>query len=88
MYVFESNMEELKYNRSKVLSKPRILIYGVGQYGITVAKIALRKGWPIVGAVNRAGKKIGRDLGKVLGLDMELGITLSLIHISEPTRPY
>ena len=83
VYVFESNMEELKYNRSKVLSKPRILIYGVGQYGITVAKIALRKGWPIVGAVNRAGKKIGRDLGKVLDLDKELGITIQDCELAD-----
>jgi 4-hydroxy-tetrahydrodipicolinate reductase len=50
------------------------MIYGVGQYGGLVTRIALKKGYPIVGAVNRAGKKIGQDLGRVIGLERDLGI--------------
>jgi hypothetical protein len=82
-YVFESNMEEFKHHKTKVLKKPKILIYGVGQYGVAVAKIALKKGWPIVGAVNRAGEKIGQDLGKILGLDMELDITIQDCELAD-----
>jgi 2,4-diaminopentanoate dehydrogenase len=57
-------------------SKPRIMIYGVGQYGGLVAKLALKKGFPIVGAVNRAGKKVGQDLGRVIGLERDLGVVI------------
>lgn len=54
--------------------KPRIVIYGVGQYGGYVARFAVQKGWPIVAAFNRAGNKIGQDLGQVIGLDRNLGV--------------
>jgi 4-hydroxy-tetrahydrodipicolinate reductase len=33
----------------------------------------LKKGWPIVAAVNRAGAKIGKDLGQLAGLSEDLG---------------
>jgi 2,4-diaminopentanoate dehydrogenase len=54
--------------------KPRIVIYGAGQYGLEAARIAIEKGWPIVAAFNRAGKKIGQDLGRVAGLDRDIGV--------------
>lgn len=57
-------------------SKPRIVIYGVGQYGGYVARFAVQKGWPIVAAFNRAGDKIGRDLGQVAGLGKDLGVII------------
>ncbi len=53
---------------------PRIVIYGVGQYGGLIARLALQKGWKIVAAFNRSGDKIGKDLGRVIGLDRDLGI--------------
>jgi hypothetical protein len=43
--------------------KPRIAIYGVGQYGSLAARFAVQKGWPIVAAFNRAGSKVGQDWG-------------------------
>lgn len=52
----------------------RIVIYGVGQYGSRVARIAAEKGYSVVAAVNRAGPKIGRDLGDVAGLDRSFGV--------------
>lgn len=55
-------------------SKPRIAIYGVGQFGGMAARFALDKGWPIVAAYNRAGDKIGRDLGTLIGLGHEIGV--------------
>lgn len=56
--------------------KPRIVLYGVGQYGSHVARMALSKGWPIVAAFNRAGPKVGQDLGRVIGADRDLGIVI------------
>ena len=56
--------------------KPRIVIYGVGQYGGYVARFAVQKGWPIVAAFNRAGSKVGQDLGRVIGLDRDLGVVV------------
>lgn len=56
--------------------RARIVIYGVGQYGKRVAGIAVAKGWPIVAAVNRAGDKVGRDLGQVARLDSDVGVVV------------
>lgn len=55
---------------------PRIAIYGVGQYGSIAARIALEKGWPVVAALNRAGDKVGRDLGRLAGLDRDCGVVV------------
>ena len=55
-------------------AKPRLVIYGVGQYGSLVTKFADAKGWPIVAAYNRVGDKIGEDLGQVAGLGKDLGV--------------
>jgi 4-hydroxy-tetrahydrodipicolinate reductase len=55
---------------------PRIAIYGVGQYGAMIARLAADKGWPIAAAFNRAGPKLGRDLGQVAGLGRDLGVTV------------
>jgi 4-hydroxy-tetrahydrodipicolinate reductase len=53
-----------------------MVIYGVGQYGKRVAGIAAAKGYPIAAAVNRAGEKVGQDLGRVAGLDVDLGVVI------------
>lgn len=55
-------------------SQPRIVLYGTGQYGLEAVRIALGKGWPVVGAVNRAGAKVGQDLGRLAGLGKDLGV--------------
>jgi 4-hydroxy-tetrahydrodipicolinate reductase len=54
--------------------KPRIVIYGVGQYGAMIARLALAKDWPIVAAFNRAGPKVGQDLGRAIGLSRDIGV--------------
>jgi hypothetical protein len=56
--------------------KPKIVIYGAGYYGLEAARIALAKGWPIVAAVNRAGPKIGQDLGRIADLGRDLGVII------------
>ena len=53
---------------------PRVVIYGCGQYGGYLARFAEEKGWIIVAAFNRAGGKVGRDLGRVIGLGRDLGV--------------
>jgi hypothetical protein len=54
----------------------RIVIYGTGQYGCHIARLAKERGWQIVAAFNRAGNKIGKDLGCLAGLDQPLGVII------------
>lgn len=56
--------------------KPRIVIIGTGYFGGLVARIALEKGYSVVAAFNRAGPKVGRDLGRVAGLDRDIGVII------------
>ena len=60
--------------QQRVNQKPRIVIYGVGQFGQTIVRIANQKAWPIVAAFNRAGKKVGQDIGRLSGLDKDTGV--------------
>ncbi|MCW4027212.1 MAG: hypothetical protein NWE76_07000, partial [Candidatus Bathyarchaeota archaeon] len=58
--------------------KIRVVLYGIGAMGSLIAKeIIRRKGIEIVGAVDVAKDKIGRDLGDLLGLDTPMGVTVS-----------
>lgn len=57
-------------------AKPRIVIYGMGQFGQVIARFAVEKGWPVVAAYNRAGPKIGQDVGRLIGLDRDLGVVV------------
>jgi 4-hydroxy-tetrahydrodipicolinate reductase len=43
-----------------------ILVYGLGNVGQAVARLAAQRGW-IIHGVNRAGGKVGRDLGELTG---------------------
>jgi 2,4-diaminopentanoate dehydrogenase len=56
--------------------KPRIVIYGTGQFGQYFTRVAVQKCWSIAAAYNRAGPKIGQDLGRLAGLDRDLGVTV------------
>ncbi|OCC22888.1 hypothetical protein MB02_14035 [Croceicoccus estronivorus] len=49
-------------------SKPRLVLYGIGQFGKHVVRFAHQKGWPIVAAFNRAGAKVGQDVGELAGI--------------------
>jgi 2,4-diaminopentanoate dehydrogenase len=55
-------------------AKPRIVIYGTGYYGGLIASMALEKGWSVVAAFNRAGPKVGQDLGRIAGLGRDIGV--------------
>lgn len=56
--------------------KPRVVIYGVGYYATEAIRILIKKDWPIVAAVNRAGPKIGQDLGRVVGMPDDFGVVV------------
>lgn len=56
----------------------RVVLFGVGAVGSLIAKYLLEKdGVEIVGAVDIAKDKVGRDLGEVLGINKKLGIKIS-----------
>src|SRR5207302_10460835 len=52
--------------------------YGIGPIGAEIARLLLTKPWlRIVAAVDVDPNKIGKDLGEVIGLDREVGVTIS-----------
>ena len=59
-----------------IQSKPRIVIYGMGQFSHYITRFAVHKGWPIVAAFNRAGPKVGQDVGQLTGLGYDLGVVV------------
>jgi hypothetical protein len=64
--------------RLKLMDKIRIVLFGVGAVGAMIAKFLLGKqGLEIVGAVDVAKDKVGKDLGEVLGLGKKLGMKVS-----------
>ena len=60
------------------MEKVKVLAYGVGVVGGYIAKYLLEKeGVQVVGAVDVAKDKVGKDLGEVLGLKKKVGVTVS-----------
>jgi hypothetical protein len=60
------------------LEKVRIVVYGVGAIGSSIAKFLLEKqGTEIVGAIDVAEEKVGKDLGEVLRTGKHLGVIIS-----------
>ncbi len=60
------------------MEKVKAVLYGVGAMGSRIAKFLLEKeGVEIVGAIDVAKDKVGKDLGEILGLDKQLGIVVS-----------
>jgi 4-hydroxy-tetrahydrodipicolinate reductase len=60
------------------MRKLRVILYGVGAVGSLIAKFLLEKeGVEIVGAVDIAKNKVGKDLGEVLSIERKLGIKVS-----------
>lgn len=60
------------------MDKIRVISYGIGAVGTFIAKFMLEKeGVEIVGAIDTAKDKVGKDLGEVLGLNRKIGIKIS-----------
>lgn len=59
------------------LDKIRVILYGVGDIGSAVARHLLKKqGLEIVGAVDIAREKVGKDLGEILELNDTIGVVV------------
>ena len=52
----------------------RVLMYGLGSVGSTMARMLLERGATIVGAVIASESKDGKDVGELLGRDAPLGV--------------
>ncbi len=60
------------------MRKVQVVLYGVGAVGSLIAKYLLqKKGIKIVGAIDTAEDKVGKDLGEILGLNRKLGVQVS-----------
>jgi len=60
------------------MNKIKVVLYGVGEVGSRIARHLLEKeGIEIVGAIDMAKDKIGKDLGEVLGSGKRLGVQIS-----------
>jgi len=56
----------------------KVVIYGVGSIGERIAAVVLeKKGVKIVGAVDTAKDKVGKDLGDVIKIDKKLGVVVT-----------
>jgi hypothetical protein len=60
------------------MEKVRVVLYGVGAVGTLIGKFLLeKKGVEIIGAIDIAENKIGKDLAEILGLNRKLGVPVS-----------
>jgi len=60
------------------MDKVRVVLCGIGAVGRRIAEFLLTKeGVEIVGAIDVAKDKVGRDLGEVLGIEKKLGVAVS-----------
>jgi 4-hydroxy-tetrahydrodipicolinate reductase len=56
----------------------RIVHYGLGAIGSAIARLTTaQRGLEVVGGIDRDPAKVGHDLGDVIGLDQQLGLTVS-----------
>src|SRR5215472_8401395 len=56
----------------------RIIQFGIGPIGAAIVRLITRKGnAQLVGAIDVDPAKVGLDLGKVVGLDHDLGVVVS-----------
>ena len=66
--------------------KPRLIIHGCGNVGQRQARYCDKKGWKIVAAYNRAGDKVGKDLGQLAGLGKNIGVVVEDAEKMKLTR--
>jgi 4-hydroxy-tetrahydrodipicolinate reductase len=68
----------------------RVLILSTGQMGASIARLVLQKqGLELVGAYGRRAERAGTDLGPAVGLERDLGLSISnnLAGTIERSRP-
>jgi len=60
------------------MQKIKVALWGIGAMGMGMARILLqRRGIEIVGAIDKMESRVGQDLGRVLGLENELGVKVT-----------
>ncbi|MFX0203348.1 MAG: Gfo/Idh/MocA family oxidoreductase [Candidatus Hodarchaeota archaeon] len=60
------------------MNEIQIVIFGVGPIGQRITKVVLeKKGLKIVGAIDIAKDKVGRDLGEIIGIGKKLGVIVT-----------
>lgn len=60
------------------MEEVKVVLYGVGAVGELIARFLLEKqGVKIVGAIDVAEDKVGKDLGFILGLNEKIGVVVS-----------
>ncbi|MEA2090467.1 MAG: Gfo/Idh/MocA family oxidoreductase [Thermoproteota archaeon] len=60
------------------MEKLRVVLFGVGAMGSRIAQFLLeKKGVQVVGAIDIAKQKVGKDLGEVLGIGKQFGVIVS-----------
>ena len=59
------------------MTQIRAIVYGVGLSNRIATRLMVEDGVQVVGAVNRSGQKIGKDLGILAGLGYPLGVPVS-----------
>ena len=62
---------------------PKIVVIGAGHIGQGITRLADKRGWPVVAAFNRAGDKIGKDLGQLAGLDAPSGVLVQDLETTD-----
>jgi 4-hydroxy-tetrahydrodipicolinate reductase len=62
------------------VAAPKVAIYGTGFVAQAITRILFDKEWPIVAAYNRAGPKIGKDLGQLAGVGRDLSVIVDDIE--------
>jgi 4-hydroxy-tetrahydrodipicolinate reductase len=55
----------------------RFIQYGLGPIGCSICRLALDRGFELVGAIDVDPEKAGRDVGEVIGLDKPTGVIVS-----------
>src|ERR1051325_6303957 len=68
----------ITYNPRPMKQLVTVAQYGIGPIGAEIAPLLLSKPWvKLVAAVDIDPKKIGRDVGEVIGLDRETGVKVA-----------
>ena len=55
----------------------KVIVYGIGSVNQLAVRMLVERGVQIVGAINRAGPKVGQDVGLLSGLSEPLGVVVS-----------
>ena len=78
---YETPISTPKTTQNKKVGKMggiEVVLYGVGAVGSLIAKFLVQKqGIEIVGAIDMAKEKVGKDLGEILGMSKHLGVVVS-----------